>query len=495
MQPKHQPQESQDDGQKHLSIDDKQPHGGEEKIDQTDPSATLHPDPSDKHDSVLASEHTTIAASLDTHQPDLLSSSDQLQLPAKQAGLDEAKDQRQESSSSPLSTDIPVEQPSVIHASDVVVSEAAKEQGLEEKQPAPIEASKRDEHIPTKQAATAIAHQETQTAELGPSKVETQLQEESRKLKAQIAQLNTDMGQVTGQFVALKTDSAVLRDENSQIKANLSQTSKKLKELEKEHAQVTTKDKEKIADLEKKLAESQKKTSMINDELVSSKKSIAELTKKSEKFEKEVQLQKDEANIYIERLKMLQHRIESLEKELETAQSKSRKREKEFEELEKELKANIAKAKNENKFEEENNKKSLIEFQGRLEQKEKEVYSLNESIQDLQQVLSSHQIMENNEDEKHKIQSELNKQKKLAEEFTRERERSKQQAALLSTQLEAAQQEILSLSLSSQQRERQLAQALQEQQSIREEAHHIIEGLKKEQSEVKKSDENLVADA
>lgn len=102
------------------------------------------------------------------------------------------------------------------------------------------------------------------------------------------------------------------------------------------------------------------------------------------------------------------------------------------------------------------------------------------------------QIMENSEDEKHKIQSELNKQKKLAEEFTRERERSKQQTTALSNQLEAAQQEIMSLNLSNQQRERQLAQALQEQQAIREEAHNIIENLKKEQSTEKKNDENLV---
>ena len=101
-------------------------------------------------------------------------------------------------------------------------------------------------------------------------------------------------------------------------------------------------------------------------------------------------------------------------------------------------------------------------------------------------------MVESIEDEKVRIQSELNKLKKVNDENRKEREKFIEEISSLNSRLESYNKEISSLSLSVQQKDHQIIVEIQEQKKLREETTQIIEELKKEKEELSKSDQSTV---
>ena len=246
-----------------------------------------------------------------------------------------------------------------------------------------------------------FTQESTQTIDSGPSPNEkealnqvTQANKKNIELQKKYEQLDKDFTQMTTQMVKLRTECAVIKDENNLLIVKEQSISKKLKEAQTEMNNLTQthqKDKDRLVDIEKKLSDANKKNTLLNDEVVSSKKTISDLTKKNEKLDKEVHLQQDEAKIYTDRIKQLQSRIEILEKENESILNKQKKREKEFEEIEKELRNTVSKAQSESKSGEESLKKIIIEHKSKIDEIEQRESALKESMHDLQDV-SIHNI-------------------------------------------------------------------------------------------------------
>jgi hypothetical protein len=236
-----------------------------------------------------------------------------------------------------------------------------------------------------------------------------------------------------------------------------------------------------------KLSQSQAQVASLSTQLADVKK-IANAA--HAKQEKEIGLLKEEAQLYKDRIKTLQTWQEDLAKRDDKKEADRIKKDKEREEKER---ADRDREREKERIEREKRDKAIEEFRKRVAELEiqnksflEENLKLRDTSNDLQE------LVDNNEDEKIKLEAEISKYRKTNDEIVKDKEKVKKDNQILQDQLKLAKDEVFTSKNALMEREAEIIKQIEEKERLKGEAATMIETIKQEnQASSKETDETV----
>lgn len=240
-------------------------------------------------------------------------------------------------------------------------------------------------------------------------------------------------------------------------------------------------------DANSKLTAAQTHITALSQQLVDSKKSLNATIAKQDK---EITLLKEEAVLYKERIKTLQAWQEDVSRRDDKREAERLKRDKDREEkerLERERLRDKEKAEREKRDKIiDDLKRQVAELEAQNRSITDENLKLKDTSNDLQE------LVDNNEDERLRLEAEISKYKKSADELVKERERKKKEDAALQAQLKLSQDEVSLAKSALMEREAEVIKLLGDIEKLKAETSTIIENIKQETQASPKESEDLV---